>query len=175
MGLAEQLVEDMQTAMRSGDVRRRDVIRYLRAQIRNAEIPTDAGSAAADAQSGQDVQTIQQVTLDDSGIIKVIQRQVKQRQDSIDLFQKAGRQDLVDEEGAPLAILEQYPPQQLVESALRDFVQRALTETGATSQRDMGRVMPLVIERSAGRADPRHISAMVRELLSTSSPSSSAS
>lgn len=173
MGLAEQLVEDMQTAMRSGDVRRRDVIRYLRAQIRNAEIPTDAGSAAADAQSGQDVQAIQQVTLDDAGIIKVIQRQVKQRQDSIDLFQKAGRQDLVDEEAAQLAILEQYLPQQLSEAELRDLVQQALDETGATTQRDMGRVMPLVIERSAGRADPRQIGALVRELLAAASSSAS--
>lgn len=173
MGLAEQLVEDMQDAMRTGDVRRRDVIRYLRAQIRNAEIPTDAGSAAADAQSGQDVQVIAQVSLDDAGIIKVIQRQVKQRQDSIELFQKAGRQDLVDEESAQLAILQRYLPQQLDDAALRELVQQALHETGATSQRDMGRVMPLVIERSAGRADPRQISAMVRTLLSDASSSAS--
>lgn len=173
MGLAEQLVEDMQDAMRTGDVRRRDVIRYLRAQIRNAEIPTDAGTAAADAQSGQEVQAIAQVTLDDAGIIKVIQRQVKQRQDSIDLFQKAGRQDLVDEESAQLAILQRYLPQQLDDAALRDLVAQVLRETGATSQRDMGRVMPLVIERSAGRADPRQISAMVRTLLTDSASSTS--
>ncbi len=173
MGLAEQLVEDMQDAMRTGDVRRRDVIRYLRAQIRNAEIPTDAGTAAADAQSGQEVQAIAQVTLDDAGIIKVIQRQVKQRQDSIDLFQKAGRQDLVDEESAQLAILQRYLPQQLDDAALRDLVAQVLRETGATSQRDMGRVVPLVIERSAGRADPRQISAMVRTLLTDSASSTS--
>lgn len=158
MGLAEQLMEDMKAAMKSGDVRRRDVIRYLRAQIRNAEIPADgttldAGDAA------------QQTALDDDGIIKVIQRQVKQRQDSIELFRKAGRQDLVDEESAQLAVLVEYLPQQLSDDELRELVNVVLTETGATSMRDMGRVMPVVLERSGGRADPRQVSAIVRERL----------
>lgn len=148
--LDERLTSDIAEAMRSGDKRRRDVIRYLRAAVKNAEIE-------------------RQRPLTDDEIEDVIRFQVKQRRDSIELFRKGGRDDLADEELAQLAILLQYLPAQLSDDALRDIVHRIIGQLGASSLKDMSRVMPAVMAEVGPRAEGRRVSEMVKNELATNS------
>ncbi|HXF51114.1 MAG TPA: GatB/YqeY domain-containing protein [Dehalococcoidia bacterium] len=146
MSLKERLNQDLRDAMRAGDTRRRDVLRYLLAAVHNAEI--DAGHA-----------------LDDAGVIAVIQRQVKQRRDSIEEYRKGGRQDLVDKEEAEAAILQSYLPAQMSREEVVEAARAAIEELGARGPADKGKVMPVLIERLRGRAEGRLINDVVTELL----------
>lgn len=146
MNLKERLNQDLRDAMRAGDTLRRDVLRYLLSAVHNAEI--DAGRE-----------------LDDAGVIAVIQRQVKQRRDSIEEYRKGGRQDLVDKEEAEAAILQSYLPAQLSRDEVVAAARAAIEELGAQGPADKGRVMPVLIERLRGRAEGRVINEVVTELL----------
>lgn len=146
MSLNERLNQDLRDAMRAGDTLRRDVLRYLLSAVHNAEI--DAGRA-----------------LDDAGVIAVIQRQVKQRRDSIEEYRKGGRQDLVDKEEAEAAILQGYLPAQLSREDVVEAARAAIEELGARGPADKGKVMPVLIERLRGRAEGRVINEVVTELL----------
>jgi uncharacterized protein YqeY len=146
MSLKERLNQDLRDAMRAGDTRRRDVLRYLLSAVHNAEI--DAGRE-----------------LDDAGVIAVIQRQVKQRRDSIEEYRKGGRQDLVEREEAEAAILQSYLPEQLSRDEVVEAARAAIEELGARGPADKGRVMPVLIERLRGRAEGRVINEVVTELL----------
>lgn len=146
MNLKERLNQDLRDAMRAGDTLRRDVLRYLLSAVHNAEI--DAGRE-----------------LDDAGVIAVIQRQVKQRRDSIEEYRKGGRQDLVDKEEAEAAILQSYLPARLSRDEVVAAARAAIEELGARGPADKGRVMPVLIERLRGRAEGRVINEVVTELL----------
>jgi uncharacterized protein len=144
--LDEQLRADLKDAMVSGDTRRRDVIRFLRAAIKNRSIE-------------------QRRDLTDEEIQEVIRYQVKQRRDSIALFRSGGRDELAAEEEAQIAILIPYLPTQLEDEVLRSLVRDTVGELNVTSPRDMGRVMPAVLAKVAGRAENRIVSQLVKDEL----------
>lgn len=101
----------------------------------------------------------------DDEVQAVALAQVKQRHDSIEQFEKGGRQDLADKERAELEILKDYIPEQLSEDALRNIVKAAITETGAETMKDMGKLMKAVMAKAKGKADGKAVSAIVKELL----------
>ena len=149
MSLKEQLGEDLRDAMRQRDERRRDTIRLALSALHNAEIAR-----------GEE--------LNDDGVLGVLAKEAKTRRESIEEFGKAGRQDLVDKESAELEILNGYLPQQLSREEIVEAAREAIQETGASSAKDIGRVMPVLMERLRGRADGRAVNEVVRELLAGS-------
>lgn len=130
--------------MRSGDTRRRDVIRYLRAAIKNAAIE----------KRGE---------LDDTEIDEVIRFQVKQRRDSIDLFRSGGREELAAEEEQQVAILLDYLPAQLGHDELVELVRQKVDELNVQSAKDMSRLMPALIDAAGGRAEGRTLSQLAKD------------
>ena len=143
MPLADQLVNDLKDAMRAGDTRRRDVIRFLRAAIKNASI-----------ERGRE--------LTDDEILGLVRYQIKQRRDSVDLFRKGNRADLADEEEAQIALLEPYLPAQMDDAELQSIVQRVASELQVNGPRDMSKLMPALLAATGGRADGRRLSEAAR-------------
>ena len=143
----QRLEDDLKTAMRAGDTVSRDAIRYILSAVKNAEIDARGTGAEADPQAA-------------------LRRLGKQLTDAIDQYQAAGRQDLADHEAAQLAVLRRYLPAELSDEELQILVAETVAETGATSLKEMGRVMPAVLARVAGRADGRRVSAAVKSALS---------
>lgn len=156
MVLAERLNADMKAAMRSGDNRRRDVIRYLRAAITNAAIEKRS-------------------ELDDTEIEGVIRFQVKQRRDSIDLFRSGGREELATEEEEQIAILLEYLPAQLGHEELLALVRDKADELDVKTPKDMARLMPALVEAAAGRAEGRMLSQLAKDELARRSSQTTAS
>jgi uncharacterized protein len=163
MSLKERLNEDLRVAMRSGDELRRTTLRGLLAAVRNAEDAAvkarlDVGSLAADAKR-------MVVDFADDDVVGVIRRQVKQRQDSIEQFEKAGRRELAEREAAEVSVLQGYLPQTMSRDAIATEARVVIAETGASGPADKGKVMPALMKRLQGRADGRDINAVVTELL----------
>ena len=146
MDLKTQLNESMKDAMRSGDTLRRNTIRMALAAIKQAEVD-------------------KRTALDERAIIKLLQKEIKNRKEAIEEAKKAGREDLVEENQAEIAVLEGFLPEALSEDELREIVKQAIAETGATGLADMGHVMQVAQEKVAGRAPGAEVSAMVREQL----------
>ena len=144
--LKQKLTDDLKQAMRSGDKVRRSVIRLLMAAIKNTEIA-------------------QQATLADADILGVIAKEVRQRHESIDAFKLGDRQDLLAQEEAELAILNEYLPQQMTREEIITAARQVIEEVGALGLGDKGKVMPNLIAQLKGRADGREINAVVTELL----------
>ncbi len=142
----QRLEEDLKSAMRAGDAVSRDAIRYILAAIKNAEIDARGSAEPADP-------------------VATLRRLGKQLNDSIEQYEAAGRQDLADHERAQLEVLRRYLPTELSDEELNSLVAEAIAETGASGPKDMGRVMPVAMQRTAGRADGRRISAAVRTAL----------
>lgn len=134
MSLKNRLNDDMKTAMRAGDKPRLGVIRLINAAIKQREVD-------------------ERVELDDVQVLAVLEKMLKQRKDSVKQYDDAGRQDLADVERAEMAVIETYLPAQLSEAEVDVLLEAAVSETGASSMRDMGKVMALLKERAAGRAD----------------------
>ena len=149
MPLNEQIAADLKDAMRQRDARRRDVLRFTLAALHNAEI------ANRDA-------------LDEGAVAEVLVREAKRRRESIDEFRKAGRQDLVEKEEAELAVLSPYLPTQLSREEITEAARQVIQETGASGPKDLGKVMPALMQQFRGRADGRTVSEVVRELLAGS-------
>lgn len=146
MSLIERLNEDMKTAMKSQDKFRLSVIRMVRSAIKNVEIE-------------------QKKNLEDSGVLDILQREVKQRKDSLQEFEKAGRSDLVDNLKAEIAILQDYLPQQLNEEEIKVIVLQTIQETGASSKADMGKLMSALMPKVKGQADGRLVNQIVQQHL----------
>jgi uncharacterized protein YqeY len=146
MGLKEQLTTDMKEAMKAKQAERLGTIRQVRSAIKNKEIEL-------------------RCELDDQAVIAVISTQVKQRRESAQMYRDNERPELADKEEAELAILQEYLPAQLDEAEIRKIVAAVITEVGATSARDMGKVMPVVMSRTKGAADGKLVNQLVRELL----------
>ena len=144
--LKQKLTDDLKQALRAGDKVRRSVIRLVIAAIRNAEIA-------------------RQATLEDADILGVIAKEIRQRKESIEAFKLGKRQDLVAQEEAELAILEEYLPRQMTREEIIAEARRVITEVGAQGLGDKGKVMPRLIAQLKGRADGREINAVVTELL----------
>jgi uncharacterized protein YqeY len=155
MALKEKLAEDLKDAMRSSDALRRDVLRGLLTAVSNSEI----------ARVNVKDESASREDLTDEQTIDVIQKQAKQRRESIEEFKKAGRQDLVDRETAELELLSAYLPQQLTRDEIVEEVRSVIAETGASGPGDKNKVMPAAIARMKGRADGRAINEVVSELL----------
>ena len=144
--LKERLQADLADALRAKDEVRKSALRMAMAAIRNAEV--EKGGA-----------------LDDQEAVAVLQKQVKQRRESIEEFRRGGREDLVNREAAEIAVLERYLPEAATPEEIEAAARRVIAETGATGPRDIGKVMPLLIREFAGRADGRQINEIVRRLL----------
>ncbi len=147
--LQEKLTADLKEVMKAGDKTRLEVIRMVRARIKNTEIA-------------------KQKSLDDSDVLDVIAKEAKQRRESIAEFKKADRQDLLDKEEAELAILLEYLPQQMSREEILAAARRVIEEVGARGPGDKGKVMQNLIPQLKGKAEGRDINEVVTELLSGS-------
>ena len=145
--LKQKLADDLKQALRGEDKLRRSVIRLVMAAIKNAEIA-------------------RQTTLDDTDILGIIAKETRQRHESIDAFKQGNRPDLVAQEEAELAILNEYLPQQISREEIIQAARQIIDEVGAQGIRDKGKVMPQLIVQLKGKADGREINAVVTELLS---------
>ena len=146
MSLKDQITEDMKTAMRAKDTARLGTIRLLQAAIKQKEVD-------------------ERITLDDVGVVAIVDKLIKQRKDSITAFEGAGRQDLADQEKAEMAVLEVYLPARLSAGEVAAEVQAIVAELGASGPGDMGKVMGAVKTRLAGKADMGQVSAAVKAAL----------
>ena len=144
--LRETLDSDLKDAMRNKEALRRTVLRTMLSEIRNAEITS-------------------QTTLDDEGIISVLTKQVQQRKDSVEAYNAANRQDLVDKETEEINIISVYLPDQLPPEEIEGIIKAAILETGASSLSDMGKVMGFVMPQVRGRADGKIVNTIVTEKL----------
>jgi len=146
MALIEQIDKDYVKAMKSKDEVQVSVLRMLKSALQNAKIA-------------------EQKELSDDDVIKVVQKEIKQRKDSIATYETGGRVELADKEKAEIEILSAYMPAQLSNEELTAIVKSAIEETGATSMADMGKIMGKVMPQVAGKADGNQVSAKVKELL----------
>lgn len=149
--LKDTLAGDLKDAMRSKDQVRLRTIRSLRAALMEKEIELREGGSAS---------------LSEEQELAVVQKQAKQRRDSIQQYQEAGREDLKAKEEEELAVIEEYLPRQLSEDEVRDVVREVIRETGASSKADMGKVMGASMDRLRGRAEGRMVQKVAVELLS---------
>lgn len=145
--LRERINEDMKAAMRAKDAPRLSAIRLLQAAIKQKEID-------------------ERITVDDTGVLGIVEKLIKQRKDSIEQFGKAGRTDLVAKEKAELDLLSMYLPQQMSDPELVAAVDAAIAEAGVAGPQAIGKVMALLKPRIAGRADMGQASALVKQKLS---------
>lgn len=149
--LKDQLAEDLKSAMRSKDAVRLRTIRALRAALMEKEIELREGGSA---------------TLSEEQELAVLQKQAKQRRDSLRQYDDAGREDLKEKEEDELAVIEEYLPQQLDDQEVRDVVRQVIEDTGAESKADMGKVMGASMGKLRGRAEGRTVQRIAAELLS---------
>ena len=145
--LEDQLQKDYIQAMKDRDTVKSSTVNFLRAQLKNVRIEKRSE------------------TLEDKDVVAVIKKQIKQRQDSIEQYEKGGRKDLADKETAEMAILKSYLPEELSEQVLHQFIEQAIRETGAQSMKDMGNVIKAVAAKAQGRADNRVVSEFVKKAL----------
>ncbi|HEY0198349.1 MAG TPA: GatB/YqeY domain-containing protein [Rhodanobacter sp.] len=146
MTLKQQLTEDMKTAMRSGDKHRLGVVRLMLAAVKQREVD-------------------ERIELDDMQVLATLEKMLKQRRDSVSQFDAAHREDLSAIERAEMAVIETYLPSKLSEPEIDVLVDAAIRDTGASSARDMGKVVAAVKEKAAGRADMAVVSGKIKARL----------
>ena len=146
MTIKDKLKEDLKTAMKEKDSIRKNVVQLIKAGVLQVEKD-------------------KQITLDDDGVLDVIAKQLKQRRDSLPDYEKSGREDLIAQLKREMDILMEYLPAQLTEEELTELVKEAVAQTGASSVKDMGKIMAAVMPEAKGRADGREINRIARELL----------
>ncbi|MBI3431222.1 MAG: GatB/YqeY domain-containing protein [Hydrogenophilales bacterium] len=146
MSLKLRITDDMKAAMRAKETARLGTIRLLLAAVKQKEVD-------------------ERIELDDAAVSSIVEKLIKQRKDSISQFQAAGRDDLVAAEQAELAVLQAYLPEQLSAAEVEAAVVAAIAESGASSAKDMGKVMGLLKPRLAGRADMGQVSALIKARL----------
>jgi uncharacterized protein YqeY len=146
MSLKERITEDMKSAMRAAQKERLGTVRMILAGIKQREVD-------------------ERVSLDDSQVLSVIDKMVKQRKESIAQFEAGGRADLVAKEQAEIALLQEYLPAQLTSAEIDALISAAIAKTGAASIKDMGKVMGALKSELAGRADMGAVSARIKQKL----------
>lgn len=146
VSLLEKLNNDMKTAMKAKEKDRLTVIRMLKASIQNEQIKI-----------GRELNAEEELT--------VLAREMKQRKDSLAEFEKADRPDLADKTAAEIVIVQEYMPEQLSEEEIRQIVQEAIKQTGATSPKEFGKVMGVVMPKVKGKADGNQVNEIVKSLL----------
>ena len=147
MSLLDQLATDMKEAMKQKDKERLSTIRLLKSSLQNEAIHL-----------GKD--------LSDDEILVVLSRELKQRKDSLQEFEKAGRQDLADKVTTEISVLEGYMPEQLSEEELSQIIDETLEEVGAKTKADMGKAMKVIMPKVKGRADGSHVKNLIQARLS---------
>ncbi|MCM8757698.1 MAG: GatB/YqeY domain-containing protein [Candidatus Omnitrophica bacterium] len=148
MLLEERILKDYNEALKKKDYIRVSTLRFLRAALANLAIEKRKDK------------------LDDSEVVSVIRKQIKSHLESIEQFKRGNRPDLVEKETAELKILNSYLPEELSEEKLREIIKEAIISLGASSLKDMGKVMKLVLEKVKERADAKKVSDLVKESLS---------
>jgi hypothetical protein len=146
MSLKARITEDMKTAMKGGDKDRLAVIRLIQAAIKQKEVD-------------------ERIQLDDVQTLAVLEKMIKQRRDSVQQFQAAGRTDLADKETFEIGVIEAYLPAKMSDAELDALIAAAIAEAGATSPKDMGKVMGLAKGKAAGRADMGKVSELIKKKL----------
>ena len=154
MTIKDQFDADLRAALRAGDETRKTTLRLLLTAVRNAEIPPEGAT-----EEGRHA-------LDDAAVLAIVRREVKQRRDSIDAYQKAGRADLVAREEAEAAVLFAYLPAQMSREEIAAAARAVIERVGARGPADKGKVMPVLMGELRDRAEGREINAVVTELLS---------
>jgi uncharacterized protein len=144
--LKERITEDMKAAMRASDKERLSTIRMAQAAIKQREVD-------------------ERITLDDAQVIAVLEKMVKQRRESVVQFEQGGRTDLADKEKKEIELLQAYLPAQLSAAEIDALIRDAIAATGASSVRDLGKVMGAVKAKAAGRADMAAVSARIKAAL----------
>jgi hypothetical protein len=144
--LKDQINDDLKTAMRAGDTRRRDALRLLTAALKQKEVD-------------------ERKTLADADVVAIIDKMIKQRRDSIAQFKQGGRDDLAEGEQFEISVLEPYMPAAVSEAEIEAAIAAVIAETGAKAPADMGKVMGPLKAKLAGRADMSKVSALVKQKL----------
>ena len=147
MSLKETLLDDLKQAMKEKDVARKNTVQMVRSSVLQVEKD-------------------QKVTLDDDGVLEVIAKELKKRKDVLPEYEKSGRQDLIDGLKAEIDVLLAYLPEQLTPEQLTEIVKDAIDSVGATSMKDIGKVMAAVMPKVKGRADGKQINQCAKQLLS---------
>ncbi|MBQ8707203.1 MAG: GatB/YqeY domain-containing protein [Succinivibrionaceae bacterium] len=147
MALRENLNDLMKEAMRSKDMARLGTLRLVLAEVKKKEID-------------------EKVTVTDDIMIAIVSKMIKERKDSIDQYAAANRQDLVDKEQAEIGVISEFLPAQLTAEELSETIRTAIAEAGATSAREMGKVMAILKPKVQGRADMGNVSSILKDLLS---------
>jgi uncharacterized protein YqeY len=147
LSLKKRITDDMKSAMRAKNKERLMTIRLVLAVIKQQEVDT-------------------QEAVDDQAVLAILDKQVKQRRDSIAQYDKAGRDDLADQERNEMVILQEYLPEQLTDSEIDALIQQAIDTTGASAMSDMGKVMGFITPKAKGRADMGKISGLIKSRLS---------
>lgn len=146
MTLKDSLTQTIKSSMKAREMEVVKILRNVQATIKKVEIDT-------------------QTTLDDNAVLELLQKQIKQRQESLDIYEANGRDDLAAKEKFEIEVIGQFLPAQLNEAALNDIIAATITELEANSMKDMGRVMNAVKEKTVGQADPAIISGLVKKAL----------
>ena len=146
MSLKERITDDMKAAMRAGEKERLGVIRMITSAIKQREVD-------------------ERIVLDDAQVLSVLEKMIKQRKESLVQFQAGNRQDLVDKEAAEIALLETYMPTRLSDAEVDALIAEAVAATGASSIKDMGKVMGIIKAKAQGRADMGAVGAKIKAKL----------
>jgi uncharacterized protein YqeY len=146
MSLKERITDDMKAGMRAGEKERLGVIRMITSAIKQREVD-------------------ERITLDDTQVLSVLEKMIKQRKESLVLFQAGNRQDLVEKEAAEITLLQGYLPSQLSDSEIDSLIKDAIAATGAASIKEMGKVMAVIKGKAQGRADMAAVGAKIKAKL----------
>ena len=147
MMLVERILQDYKEAMKTKDAIKTSILSFLRSELNYAAIEK------------------QKKNLDDQDVLSVIRKQIKQHQDSIEQFQKGNRADLVEKEKKELEILKSYMPQEMSQEEIKKLIEEAISATGASEMKDMGRLMKELMPKLGGRADGKLVNDLVKERL----------
>ncbi len=147
MSLKEKLMDDLKQAMKEKDTIRKDTVQMVRASVLQMEKDN-------------------KITLDDDGVLEVVAKELKKRKDVLPEYEKSGRQDLIDSLNAEIKVLLAYLPEQLTNEQLSEIVKDAIASVGASSMKDIGKVMAAVMPKVKGKADGKQINQCAKELLS---------
>ena len=143
MSLKDKLMDDLKSAMKDKDTIRKNAVQMVRASVLQVEKDN-------------------KITLDDEGVIEVVAKEVKKRKDVLPEYEKSGRDDLIGDIKREIEILLSYLPEQLTQEELEEIVTAAISEVGATSMKDMGKIMAAVMPKTKGRADGKMINAFLQ-------------
>ena len=146
MSLKDLLVQDLKDAMKNSDTVSKTAIQMARSAVLQVEKDS-------------------KITLDDDGIVEIIAKEVKRRMDTLPDFEKSGREDLINNLKAEIEVLKKYLPQQLSEAEIEEIVKKAVASTGASSAKDIGKVMQAVMPETRGKADGKLVNAVVKRIL----------